>query len=130
MNTWDHFVHWLRSLFHEHGDATTGSLVGLASGLGLHEHVAPGMGDLPVWARIMTPIVASLLPVIGKALWTLIRPPNRGVAVGMRSKARALRERANALSKSGDEKAADQLRDRADNLDAEAAALNAAETDE
>lgn len=113
----------LDNLLRVHADAAMGAVIGFTSGM-VAQH--PDLGELPLWARFVIPMLSSMLPVVGRALWNEIRPAEKGVAAGMRAKARLLRDRADKKAAAGDVKGADALRDTADNLESAAAAIDAA----
>ena len=113
---------FLHSLVREHADAATGAVIGLTAGVAAYHH--PAFADWPELMKIVVPLLSSVVPVAGKALVQYLKPAGRGLAAGMRHKATSLRRRAAKLT---DQVAAEKLIERAENLEAEAAAIDAAE---
>lgn len=105
------------TMLQNHGDSLAGMLLGVTTSLGMSTAAASDAAQLPVWAQLLVPVVAGILPVLFKKLLA-------GGSAGDRTRAAQKRARAAKLPEGSPERR--KLEDEADELDAKAVEKEAA----
>lgn len=104
-------------MLQNHSDSLVGALLGVTTSLGMSTANANDAAQIPVWAQLIMPLVAAVVPVILKKLLA-------GGSAGDRTRAAQKRAKAAKLPEGSAERK--KLEDEADELEAKAAEKEAA----